>query len=525
MSSKNVKKQTTPTSPEKKESVEEIPAKSSEQDRLGMLVDSINFLRTEILGMKDRLIVVESKTEKNSTPSGYATPESDQLGSLLRAGLDTHIPQSPKKVNNRGNKKQEDSENKPTKKVQQQQNHRKSLAALEKDMRVVIEPVTTAVTAKDERQVLIKQVPGFKGQLRSLDQWSDFFNEVTKFQMTNETKLYAGAYVSNDMLEELIEKNQLAKDGGRTFMADISKAVDIYNCDLIQLEELVKIAIGPKTLVEYEADLKKFVSNVFKLAEKVTPRIYRFEEFSRAVASYIKHFNQRLTLLSGTDKILPMFATKQKDGFDGSVQIFLSALPQHYCNYLRQYMPEVKQEEDDIFQFVERFRKTHIKQGYNTYNESKPLADALVKDYPDSMFVPKQILHNSSHRSPARTFPKQLHSLPEQQELSDSDIRDFQQLAPDDPDSLDQTPIDEEEDLAEFDEQLNALTSPPQKTLYDPGMVKKSSTSRGCFNTVIFGNCTYEKQGLCRNLHDKESLRKTAELMYSSSAKFLGKQP
>jgi hypothetical protein len=81
-------------------------------------------------------------------------------------------------------------------------------------MRVVIEPATTAATAKDERQVLIKQVPGFKGQLRSLDQWSDFFNEVTKFQMTSETKLYGGAYLSNDMLEELIEKNQLAKDGG-----------------------------------------------------------------------------------------------------------------------------------------------------------------------------------------------------------------------------------------------------------------------------------------------------------------------
>jgi CRISPR/Cas system-associated endonuclease Cas3-HD len=65
MTSKNVKKQTTPTSPvvKKKESAEEIPAKSSEQDRLGMLVDSMNFLRTEILGMKDRLIVIESKTE------------------------------------------------------------------------------------------------------------------------------------------------------------------------------------------------------------------------------------------------------------------------------------------------------------------------------------------------------------------------------------------------------------------------------------------------------------------------------
>jgi hypothetical protein len=111
--------------------------------------------------------------------------------------------------------------------------------------------------------------------------------------------------------------------------------------------------------VEYEADLKKFVSNVFKLAEKVTPRIYRFEEFSRAVASYIKHFNQRLTLLSGTDKILPMFATKQKDGFDGSVQIFL-------LSALQLFTLEVKQKEDDIFQFVGRFRKTHIKQGYDT---------------------------------------------------------------------------------------------------------------------------------------------------------------
>ena len=532
MSAKNNVKRNTPTSPivERKESAEDVTTKSPEPDRMGMMLDTMNFLRTEFLGMKDRLVALESKTDKDSNPSGYATPESDQLGSMLRAGLDTHIPGSPKKGNNRGNKKPDDSDSKPTpvtKKVQQQNNHRRSLAELQREARVVIEPVVTATTAKDERQVLIKQLPSFKGQLHSLEKWPEFYLEVTKFQMTNETIIYAGAYVTNDLIEELIEKNQLAKDGGRTFMSDIAKAVDVYNCNLEKLEDLVKISIGPKTLVEYEADLKKHVSTIFKLSmNKGVPRIYRFEEFSRAIASYVKHFNQRLALLSGTDKILPMFATKQKDGYDGSVQIFLSALPQNYCNYLRQYMPEVKQEEDDIFQFVERFRQTHIKQGYNTYNDSKPLAEALLKDYPEdrSTFVPKTVLSNS-HRSPARSFPKQLHSLPEQQEISDSDIRDFQQLAPEDPDSQDQTLIDEEEDLEKFDDQLHALTSPPQKTLYDPGIVKKASTSRGCFNTVIFGSCTYEKQGLCKNLHDKDSLRKTAELMYSSSAKFLGKQP
>ena len=96
MSSKIVKKQPASPAVEKKESAEEIPAKSPEPDRLGMLVDSMNFLRAEFLGMKDRLIAIESKTEKDSNPSGYGTSESDQLGSLLRAGLDTHIPQSPK---------------------------------------------------------------------------------------------------------------------------------------------------------------------------------------------------------------------------------------------------------------------------------------------------------------------------------------------------------------------------------------------------------------------------------------------
>jgi hypothetical protein len=170
----------------------------------------MNFLRAEFLGMKDRLIAIESKTEKDSNPSGYATPESDQLGSLLRTGLDTHIPQSPKKGNNKGNKKSDaDSDSKPapvTKKVQQQNNHRKSLAALEREARVIIEPVVTASTAKDERQVLIKQMPSFKSQLRSLEQWSDFYLEVTKFQMTNETVIYAGAYVTNELIEELIEK-------------------------------------------------------------------------------------------------------------------------------------------------------------------------------------------------------------------------------------------------------------------------------------------------------------------------------
>jgi hypothetical protein len=534
MSSRNSKKSNAPASPivDKKESAEEAAMKSPEPDRIGMLLQSVDFLRSEFLDMKSRIITIETKTDKDSNPSGYATPDSAQgLGALLREGLDTQIPQSPKKGSNRGSKKQDDTDNKhPSspavpKKVQQQNNHRKSLAALERD-RVVVEPVVVAAATKDERQVMIKQLSSFKGQLRSLDGWSEFYNEVTKFQMINETKIYAGAYVSSELLEELIEKNQLAKDGGRTFMADVAKAVDIYNCNLVQLEELVKIAIGPKTLVEYETELKKFVSTIFKppATEKNLPRIYRFEDFSRAVASYIKHFNQRLTLLSGTDQILPMFATKQKDGHDGSVQIFLSALPQNYCTYLRQYMTEVKPEDDDIIQFVERFRKAHIKKGYNMYNDAKPLAEALVKDYPDTSrtFVPKSIISNSStsYKSPARPVPKQLHSMPEQQELN---IEGWDQLAPDDPESKDQSLFEDEDCSDVLEEQLNALTA-PQKTLYDPGTpAKKSSTGRGCFNVIMFGTCKYEGKG-CYNLHDAVSVKKSAEVLYETVGKFLGKK-
>ena len=159
MSSRNSKKSNAPASPivDKKESAEEAAMKSPEPDRIGMLLQSVDFLRSEFLDMKSRLITIETKTDKDSNPSGYATPDSAQgLGALLREGLDTQIPQSPKKGSNRGSKKQDDTDNKhPSspavpKKVQQQNNHRKSLAALERD-RVVVEHVVVAAATKDER--------------------------------------------------------------------------------------------------------------------------------------------------------------------------------------------------------------------------------------------------------------------------------------------------------------------------------------------------------------------------------------
>jgi hypothetical protein len=113
--------------------------------------------------------------------------------------------------------------------------------------------------------------------------------------------------------------------------------------------------------------------------------------------------------------------------------------------------------------------------------------------------------------------------LPEQQELDT--IEDWEQLAPDDHDSKDQSLIEEDYDDSEvvLEEQLNALIA-PQKTLYDPGTpAKKSSTGRGCFNVVIFGACNYEGKG-CRNLHDTGSVKLTAELMYETAGKFLGKK-
>jgi hypothetical protein len=111
--------------------------------------------------------------------------------------------------------------------------------------------------------------------------------------------------------------------------------------------------------------------------------------------------------------------------------------------------------------------------------------------------------------------------MPEQQEL---DIDGWVQLAPDDPDSKDQSLLEQDDDSEDIlEEQLNALVS-PQKTLYDPGTpVKKSSTGRGCFNVIIFGACNYEGKG-CRNLHDTASVKLSAELMYETSGKFLGKK-
>ena len=103
--------------------------------------------------------------------------------------------------------------------------------------------------------------------------------------------------------------------------------------------------------------------------------------------------------------------------------------------------------------------------------------------------------------------------MPEQQEL---DIEGW------DPESKDQS-LFEDDDSEILEEQLNALTA-PQKTLYDPGTpAKKSSTGRGCFNVIMFGTCKYEGKG-CYNLHDAVSVKKSAEVLYETVGKFLGKK-
>ena len=424
-----------------------------------------------------------------------------------------------------------------SRKEKQEANHRKSIANLEKVRQATVEPAVKVVEATEERRMVIQQLENFHLKLSmgpnknelSAKNYDNFYAEVRKYESKHKTKVIAGAYLENDVVEFLITKNNLAKDSGLTALTDLEREVEIFNFDLTKLDKLVKIALAPTTLVELESQLKKYLSTGLVLAnpEKFPPRIYQFEEFYQEVNKYIKMFCNRLTLMSGSDHILPLKAKRDSEGFDESQNIFLKYLPTNYCTYLRQFMKEVNPEDDDIVQFVERFKKAHHTYGYEVYNQCKPLAVALVKDYPSGSAVARPtttILTKPSYppRSPARPPISKLHSLPEQQEL---DIEDWEQLAPEDHDSKDQSLIEEDYDDSEviMEEQLNVLAS-PQKTLFDTGSpVKKSSTGRGCFNVIIFGACNYEGKG-CRNLHDTPSVKLSAELMYETAGKFLGKK-
>ena len=517
-----------------------------------LILENFNVFQTQMqetmTRMETRLAAVETSPSRGG---GYLTPqedESEKLGEQLRSSLNTDIPKKKTAGNNNGGKKSEPVEKSPstpqdnaqkakvlTKKEKHEANHRKSIANLEKARQATVEPAVKVVAATEERRMVIQQLENFTFKLSmgsnkselSAKNYDDFYAEVRKYESKHKTKIIAGAYLDNEVIEFLIRKNNLAKDSGLTALTDLEKEVEIFNLDLTQLDKLVKIALAPTTLVELEAQLKKYLSNglVISNPEKSPPRIYQFEEFYQEINKYIKIFNSRLTLMSGSNHILPLKAKKDTEGVDGSLNIFLKYLPSNYCTYLRQFMKEVPPDDDDIVQFVERFKKAHHTYGYEVYNQCKPLAIALVKDYPSGSAparTPAAILTNKSTypRSTARPQISRLHSLPDQQEL---DIDDWDQLAPNDPDSKDQSLLEEDDSEDVLEEQLNALVS-PQKTLYDPGTpAKKASTGRGCFNVVIFGACNYEGKG-CRNLHDTPSVKLSAELMYETAGKFLGKK-
>jgi hypothetical protein len=119
-----------------------------------------------------------------------------------------------------------------------------------------------------------------------------------------------------------------------------------------ELEILVKNALAPDDVNMYETKLKNYMASAFSISEKGLPRIYRFEDFFQAVNRYVEQFVQRIDLLSSTDIILKMDATKATDGYDGSRKIFLQYLPQNYCSYLFTKMEKVRPEDDDIIQFT-----------------------------------------------------------------------------------------------------------------------------------------------------------------------------
>ena len=485
---------------------EQVPMSAVE-----MILENFNVFQSQIqetmTRMENRISAVE--TSPNRSGGGYRTPqedESEMLAEQLRTSLNTDIPAKKKDGNQNVTRRSDPARKSPpstpesntnpqpkfkplSRKEKQEANHRKSIADLEKARQATIEPAVKVVAATEERRLVIQQVENFPFKLSmgsnknelSAKNYDEFHAEVRKYESKHKTKIIAGAYLDNDVVEFLIKKNNLAKDSGLVALTDLEREVEIFNLDLTQLDKLVKIALAPTTLVELETQLKKYLSTGLVLSnpEKSPPRIYHFEEFYQEVNKYIKIFCNRLTLMSGSEHILPLKAKKETDGFDGSQNIFLKYLPNNYCTYIRQFMKEVNPEEDDIVQFVDRFKKAHHTYGYEVYNQCKPLATALSKDYPAGSATsrPTTIFTKPTYsRSPVRPQISKLNSLPEQREI---DIEDWDQLTPEDHDSKDQSLLEEDNEFdVVLEEQLNAIVS-PQKTLYDPGApAKKSSIYR-----------------------------------------------
>ena len=561
------------------------PASGSEQkfnelqDLLRGVALSINDISQRIDMMDVRLEVIETsrsnKTSKAGTPKRALSPKASQDDKKGELNFDNIYPKTPTFIekeftlnpetllkmsgnfgtndfkNNRKNNDNNKNDNKEKGKETQSDKYLKKKAANQKNTREsILEHDTNVLKMQYGSNKLstavpktyIQYVPEFKGILDKLDPttYREFSKAVITHQKRYNTTLQAGSYVADFLVELIIDKNKIAKQTGNNFVSEIEDVFAVKNCTLEELTPLVRIAVAPLDKNDYEEKLKKFVSAGVHIRNGYNPRIHDFQSFSDELLKYLDKFEDAIAFLSGSDIVLPMISKKELDGVEGSVQILYQTLPIHYCGkYLRQFVPYVSDDQDDIISYLKRLRKVHFTNGYQLADSIKMFSKSLVQDYPyngqssktfpkESSYPAKTIIqknkpggqfNNNNNNNKDRNYPKLQNIMDEFQEvdMSPEEIVCQQELM------LEQQQVQENQnEIDDFNSQLNVLSSSHSghKPIFD-SKTGKTYVPKGCQNPILYESCYLEKAGSCKNLHDTKSVRETAMTMMERATKYL----
>ena len=472
------------------------------------------------------------------------TPTDDQkretsVESLLKLGgiftLPNPLKVNPKNKDSKNNKKNETPMDKyEKKKLANQENTRKSILKHDQDRLKVQKNNKNNGLSNAVPTTYVKHVPEFKTFLEKLDpnSYREFLKAAITHERRYDTTLQAGSYVANNLVELIIDKNKVAKSTGKTFVSEIDDVFELKGTTLEELTPLIRVAAAPLDATEYEEQLKKYTTDGIFIRTGYHPRIFDFQSFSDNLVKFLEKFEDVITFLSGSNIVLPMTSKKELDTTEGTLQILYQALPANYCGkYLRQHVPYVSEENDDIISYLRRLRETHFTKGYKLFESIRVVSKSLVKDYPynsdkytkEGPNPVKTIFQKNKNggQFPSKDLRQNLQTLLEEtradEELSPEDSLFQQEVI------LEQHVNRELEDSAEIiDSQLHALSlaQTAHKPIFD-SKTGKSYVPKGCQNLVLFDTCFLDKNGMCKNSHDVKNVRETAMIMLERATKYL----
>jgi len=527
-------------------------------ERLGFMelrlaaVEAIRSNRTSKAGTPIRSPSPKNATDENKKDDlnvediySPKTPDLDanretSVGSLLKLGgiftkpnpLRRESKDKDSKNNKSNNETQQDKFEK--KREANKKNTRDSILQHDKE-RLKLQYDNKNTLSNAVPKVSVQHVPEFKLLLEKLEPTP--LREFTKAIITHEkkydTKLPAGTYVANYLVKKIIDKNKSARTTGKNFVSEIEDEFEFKDSTMEELTQLIRVAVAPLDKGDYEEELRKYVKDGIYIRSGYHPRIFDFQSFSDNFCSYLEKFEDVITFLSGSDIVLPMIAKKGLDGVDsGSVEILYEFLPKHYAGkYLKQYVPYVPEEKDDIISYLKRLRETHFKKGYNFYEPIRAVSKSLVKDYPYSSNKYTKDENPSvktiaQKNKPGGHFPSKDRVSNLQNLLEETQANE--ELSPEE--SLYQQEIileqhinrELEDGMEEFDAQLQALSLPQttHKPIFD-SKTGKSYVPKGCQNLILYDTCFLHKNGTCKNSHDVKNVRETAMIMLDCATKYL----